>query len=259
MSNNDQFNNVLPVKRAFDGHIQQHDPKRRHIEQYEIKNDDSFNMPNIPNAPIVQPELSIVAQHAMFFAVNDTENVGGILTSESIINGHTQQDIPHNLTLAGKTKAIMNMAQAYKLGNTACAFARLENPARTGLWNSQGDFDEKQYDVLCDYASAYDYAITHDGKRVITEKIMNNFRGVIHGNKNDGKVAVFVSILPITWNRVTNGSINELFTYYYDCKVLEDGANVHALTLYKIKEFYTKPQQSMRLRKLKLSIAKKLI
>ncbi|VBB17577.1 hypothetical protein YASMINEVIRUS_40 [Yasminevirus sp. GU-2018] len=185
--------------------------------------------------------LSVVEKHARFFSTLDKE---GTLTPKSIIEGHSEQQITSGVDI--KQRAILNMLYDKGLDSTAHNIACMYNPASTGLWDTEGNFNRKRYEELCKFAITTDEKA--GSKRVITEKIMNKFREVVHGDKNFGIATNVFYVVPVPWKKVTDGSISELFKYYNDCWVMEDGELVPAHSVESIERFYTDPCTVMQMR-----------
>ena len=100
---------------------------------------------------------NIVKNHVDFFTEDD-----GMLTNSSMEAGHISQRIEKGVSL--KIRAIKNMLSERNLPQTAEALCTIENPARTGIWNTDGTFNE---DVFNEITSK---AINVIGKHTVREK-----------------------------------------------------------------------------------------
>lgn len=177
--------------------------------------------------------FNAVLAHARFFAGKDDA-----LTTESMTAGHTIQKITAGVPL--KCRAILNMLQDRKMEVTAEALATLVNPAATGLWTSEGYFDEKRFTLLAAKA------ITDQGKAIITKAL---FRELCPQREKLGKATHIFWKIPVSWKAVTKGSINELFEYYSDHWYKNPkGKYEKALTVEQIRAFYTDPVSVMQRR-----------
>ena len=116
------------------------------------------------------------------------------------------------------------------------------------MWNAEGQFDEKRYEQLCSMV------ILDQGKKIVTRQAFHNLRRM----KTLDKVAPTTTtttctrvfyVIPISWAAVTNGSIEELFTYYADHWYMnEKGQYEEALTLEHVRAFYQDPVAVMQRR-----------
>jgi len=182
-------------------------------------------------------EDNVVKTHVDFFA-----DAHGGLTDKSMKYGHNCCGITKGVNL--KTRAIKNMLSERNLVQTTEAVCQLRNPARTGIWNTDGTFNEDVFDNL---TSKYE---TIQGSnfqtKVITKKIMMNFLKEKYENssENIGNACKVFYVIPVNWTRVTNGSINELFEYFADC--FFNGEK--ALTIQRLRDFYTDPTELMKKR-----------
>ena len=180
---------------------------------------------------------NIVREHAQMFAKKD-----GILTDESIKNEYKKQGIAQGVNL--KKKVILNMFDNAKILPQAENITIFYNPASTGIWDKNGNFDEEQFNKLCEKS------IIDRGKRIITKQIVNEFLYQIHGDKNLGNATNIFHIVPVSWKKITDGSFDELFKYYNDyCylnKLTDEYEN--ALTVDHLWKFYTEPVGFMQMR-----------
>ncbi len=177
-----------------------------------------------------------VHQHAAYYAAQ----ADGLLTTASMTEGHDKQSISDGVSI--KCWAITNMMTERKIDGQPADLARVVNPARSGLWDEKGEWDEQAYGRLVShYARDLD-----DGKRVVTREAFGRF--VTDERKRRGEPSKLGNatklgwVVPVAWVKVTEGSIGELFRYYADCWVrAEDSTYEAALTVEQIKRFYTNP------------------
>lgn len=55
--------------------------------------------------------------------------------------------------------------------------------------------------------------------------------------------------ISVTWEKVTDGSLKELFRYYSDCEYLNDKKEmVNAMTVKTFRAFYTNPYELVKVR-----------
>jgi hypothetical protein len=144
--------------------------------------------------------FNAVLAHARFFTGADDA-----LTTESMTTGHTKQGITSGVPI--KCRAIMNMLYDRKKEATAAELATLVNPAATGLWNAEGSFDEKRFELLAAKA------ISNQGKAILTKQMFQELRPE---EKDLGNATHVYYVVPVSWKAVTSGSIDELFEYYSD-------------------------------------------
>lgn len=187
-----------------------------------------------PMASLWGSRTSIVSQHAQYFAETD-----GKLTDNSMRSGHSKQNIHDGVDL--KMKAIRHMLRDNGVEATSQNLSGSKNPASSGIWNEDGTFNPTRFSQL-----AAKSVKSIDGKDVITEKIFLQFLEEIHKGKDYGKATTVFKFIPVTWKRVTEGSINELFKYYSDAVVVPaSGKNEPAMTVSKLRKFYTNPNSVM--------------
>ena len=179
---------------------------------------------------------NIVKNHVDFFAEGD-----GMLTNISMEAGHISQRIEKGVSL--KIRAIKNMLSERNLPQTAEALCTIENPARTGIWNTDGTFNEDIFNEITSKAKNVVGKHTGMKKRIITKQIILDFLKQKYEkavNKIGNACKVFF-LIPVNWKRVTKGSIDELFEHYSDCNY--EGEK--ALTVERLREFYTNPSELM--------------
>jgi len=179
-------------------------------------------------------ENSVVKKHIEFFAKKN-----GDLTTESMEQGHYCQHITKNVTL--KQRAINNMMGDQP--HNVETLSNIRNPASTGIWRQDGTFDETQFKKLVSRGFMY------KGNRIITKQHFMDHLKERHGNADFGLACRIFFVIPVSWKRVTQGSIDELFEYYGNVRY--KGQN--AFTKEKLYDFYTNPTKVMlrRVHKLK--------
>ena len=172
-----------------------------------------------------------VMEHISFFS--DKE---GQVTSESMISAHNSQCIYKGVWL--KTLAICNLMGQNP--HNKLTVSKLINPTSTGIWKSDGTFDEEMFGKLMERGVI---SSEHDNNRIITKK---HFMEHLDDNKNyrnNNVIACYIlKFIPVSWKRITNGSIDELFEYYGN--VIYEGGK--AFTEQKLFEFYTNPNKVMK-------------
>jgi hypothetical protein len=175
-----------------------------------------------------------VAEHISYFS-----ELNGKITEKSMKDGHNKQHIFNNVGI--KIIAILNLLYKYSFEPIISSLLKVNNPASTGLWDSDGNFDENQFKKL------YDKRIIDsvNNKEIITKQMFNELRQekyLSDNAKTYNNIAVWVYwILPISWSQITDGSINELFEYYSDATY----NNEKVLTVGRVFDFYTKPKEVM--------------
>lgn len=172
---------------------------------------------------------NIVREHIKFFSDPDGE-----ITPESIKNNHTVQCIYKGVSV--KTRAICNI-----MGDMPHNVETLEktiNPASSGIWRPDGTFDKDEFDKLAS-RGAYSGALGY--KRIITKQHFLDHLQERHGQKNTGIACYIFKFVPVSWRRISNGSVDELFEYYGDVVV----NNEKAFTEKRLREFYTNPNKVM--------------
>jgi hypothetical protein len=198
---------------------------------------------------ITHSELNFVSVHAGIFATPD-----GSLTTKSITNEHTCQGITKNVDL--KARTILNILNDAKLKPTADNIAGCSNPASLGIWDSNGNFIEEQFNRL-QLKSVMD-----EGKLIITRDMIEEFRYELHGKKDYGPATKIFYVVPVSWKRITDGSFDELFLYYNDHWWFNKATGEYepALTVDHLRKFYMDPAgfMEMRIRKI-VPVAKPFI
>ena len=169
--------------------------------------------------------INKVERHVWTFA-----NAQNALTYPNMKKGHDCQGISKGVGL--KLRAINNMLDERSLPHTTEGICSLENPARTGIWNKDGTFNEAVFNEVTKKAH-----IVGD-KRVMTKQIVVDYLKEKHKKKSIGNACNVFYVVPVNWTRVTSGSIDELFEYYSNCWYNGE----KAMTVERMKHFYTNPR-----------------
>jgi hypothetical protein len=198
--------------------------------------------------------IQVVKGHIEYFADKNNN-----LTTESMRKGHTNQGIT-GLIVGPKIRAIHNMMdnnnnfthfeQPLNKGS-GCPFARqhnvetlckVRNPGSTGIWNNDGTFNKEIFESIV--ARSTISQINKDGtyEIIITKQHFWDHLGERHSGKTLGNACHIFKIIPISWERVTRGSINEMFDNYGDIT----WNNEPAFTKSTLYNFYTNPSRMMR-------------
>jgi len=154
--------------------------------------------------------------------------------------GHSKQGIFAGVSV--KIRAILNLLFDRGMDPTPDNVSKINNPASTGIWNSECKFDEKRFNQLCEFG------VTINGKKIILREHFNALLSAIHGNKYHGIATYIYWLVPVHWWRVTYGSISELYMYYNDCWVRRNGKLEPAFTEAHLRLFYTNPNKVMQMR-----------
>jgi hypothetical protein len=182
-------------------------------------------------------ERNPVREHIAFFAEKN-----GQITPQSMKDAHTSQCIYKGVSL--KVRAICNIMG--EKPHTSDTLEKVINPSSTGIWKSDGTFDKEQFDKLASYGCV---SSKNGYKRVITKQNFMDYLEERHGSKNTGNACHIFNFIPVSWKRITNGSIDELFEYFGNIMFDDE----KAFTEDKLLEFYTNPNSVMneRIKKLK--------
>ena len=187
-------------------------------------------------------ERNPVREHIRYFAEKN-----GQITPQSMKDAYNSQCIYKGVSL--KVRAICNI-MGEKPHNVE-TLEKTQNPSSSGIWKSDGTFDKEQFDKLVSYG----YISSENGsKRVITKQNFMDYLKERHGNKNTGTACHIFNFIPVSWNRITNGSIDELFEYFGNIMFNDE----KAFTEDKLLEFYTNPNNVMNERIKKLEESKKI-
>lgn len=174
-----------------------------------------------------------VFEHASFFADED-----GQLTKDHMIACHEKIGIKDS---ALKATAIKSLLKRNGCPYTAKAISGIANPASTGIWNTDGTFNEQVFQKLTARAVR-----DNNDKPAITRQMFDDI--LLSDKTNDGKpgssnIAAYAWLfsvipIPLTWSRITQASLDELFKYFHDTYVGEDPG----ITVEHLRDFYTKPK-----------------
>ena len=176
-------------------------------------------------------DTNIVKNHAEFFGTPE-----GDLTNESMEHGHKCQYINKNIGL--KKRAIKNMLTERNKPHSVEGVCSLVNPARTGIWNTDGSFNSYVFNEITSKA-----LIVGD-KKFVTKKIFMDYLIKKVKDKNIGNACKVFYVVPVNWTQVTDGSIDELFEYFADWIYKDE----KVLTVERLRYFYTKPKELMQKR-----------
>jgi len=173
----------------------------------------------------------VVLEHVKYFS--EKEGVYNI-TDKSMTSAHTKQNIVKNVGI--KVTAILNLLRDYMFPPEADSLIKVSNPASTGLWDKDGNFNNERFEML------RKKRIIDNGKEIITKQMFQDLRWDLHGEKDLGIATWVYWVLPVSWKAITDGSINELFEYYADHWYKnEKGKWEKALTVDQVFNFYTNP------------------
>lgn len=205
-------------------------------------------MSSTTSSPAQPVPLSPVLQHAAFF-----EDEKHQLTVKSMQKGHERLYIHDVRGVSIKIQAILNIMKIKKHAACPLSIASYVNPARSGLWDEKGTFDEKAFETLAARAQK-----SENGKvEFVTRPIMDQFIKDRGGGKMSSGVATWVWVLeffylPVFWAAVTEGSFNEMFQYLADHWYLDPKEGVYkpALTLPLLRMWYTDPNRVFKRREL---------
>ena len=194
-----------------------------------------------------------VTRHAAFFAhPNDRE----IISVESMTKGHHIQHIHDGVGL--KVWAINNLLNERALPQTIHAFRQITNPASSGIWNSEGNFNLTAFNAFVSGTS-----FMHQGYQILTRDSVRRWfhqKYLFAGDSRWAEVATRIAwLLPVSWDTVTSGSFDELFRYFTDITYTSpSGVRVPALTVNQLLMFYTQPERLMERRRLGLQVHRML-
>jgi hypothetical protein len=175
---------------------------------------------------------NVVEQHVAFFA-----DANGVITPESIKEGHERLGID---LACGKSRVIMTLVNKCSEPTAKC-LAKMHNPAATPLWIN-GEFQEPMFQELCKKSIQH-----REGVQIITQGILEEFRAQ-HACPNATDYAAFVGICPVSWNRITSGSLSEL-TNWSDCYwINEKGQEERAWTVGALRSWYEDNGKALRKR-----------
>lgn len=176
--------------------------------------------------------------HVQFFA-----NKKGELSKESMKPPHDCLGIKKNVGY--KMDAILNILDRRQLSHTTDNLLYVFNPASSGLWDINGNFVESRFNQLAAMA------ILDNGNQIITKKLFNSFLQTIPRDGSEKDVAATIYIIwpfstDITWDQVTDGSVNELFDFLGNYTLKRNGTSEKAFTVSELRRFYEHSDEYMQ-------------
>lgn len=131
-----------------------------------------------------------------------------------------------------RTKAIL------QLGDTPRKICQIVNTARSGIWNTDGTFNQERFNQL-EQLAVEDVK----GDKVVTKTIFDQFLYEIHGWGWSGIMVWLTSFpfIPITYHQVTEASVDDFFKQFADS---EFGGRP-AISISRLHTFYNEPQTVM--------------
>ncbi len=156
--------------------------------------------------------------------------------------GHTIQGISSGV--GTKIWAISNLMSDRKIERNAKCLAGVVNPAASGIWDANQNFNEGRFIDLTKNAVR-----NSEGTLVITESIFKEFVINLHKGVCTGNATKLGYLIPVSWYLVTDGSISELIKYYSDTTYESEGKNgksEKAMSVEKMRQFYTDPNSVMQ-------------
>lgn len=169
---------------------------------------------------------SEVTQHASWFADHEGNLYTRIMTLKHKILGIT-------VGVDFKCKAIESLLSSSGCPFTAKGIASINNPAKSGIWDNNGHFNKSKFDELVQLGSP------HGVTRSQFNKILPSGR---HGIATWVRLWGFMP-MPIAWSMITQASLDELFKYYADTVVNENGVDVPAISVSSLHLFYSDPHK----------------
>lgn len=176
--------------------------------------------------------------HVQFFADKD-----GKLSKDSMKPPHDYLGIKKNVKY--KMEAILNILDRRQLSHTTDSLTYVFNPASSGIWDINGNIVESRFNQLAAMA------ILDNGNQIITKELFNSFLQTIPRDGSEKEVAASVNIIwpfsvDITWDQVTNGSVNELFDYLGNYTLKRNGTIEKAFTVNELRRFYEHSDEYMQ-------------
>ncbi len=185
------------------------------------------------------PTGAPVLQHAGWFANHQEQ-----FTRQNMIEAHNKLGIDGSSFKIGvKIKAIFDMLQRHgsvsEVASDVTHISAIVNPARSGIWDAHGQFNQERFDLLVAQA------LPDDQTRVpaVTRAMFANLVGRGNGLAAIAWVLRLIP-LPLSWLTVTNASLDELFEYFSDTYV----AGHPAFRVPTIELFYRQPADFFRYR-----------
>ncbi len=186
-----------------------------------------------PRRPgLMSSSSSALAKHVQTFA-----DPNGDLTSSSMRCPHYRLQLYSKFspTLALKVKAIS------KLGKTTRQLVKVHNPAASQIWDAQGKFDEQAFADLFDRHGS----LVDSGGGQIQAITRQGFDAFCKSKATPESSAAACTLLGLvlSWQRITAGSLDELFSLFANCTTND---NRPAITRDALYEFYTEPDKALR-------------
>lgn len=176
-----------------------------------------------------------VRAHAGWFASDKT----GALTDDSMLQKHHDLGIWDGV--AFKISAIRGLWKAHRprCPFTAGTIASIVNPAKSGLWDDRGMFDEQKFQILADLAVP-DLQM----RPAVTREMFATMIGRDGRSSSTATWArlMYVIPIPVSWLQISNASVDDLFRYFADTTL--DGKP--AFTVEKLRLFYADPETFFR-------------
>jgi hypothetical protein len=190
-------------------------------------------------------------RHVTFFADTD----GKRLTKEVIVEAHRLLGMGNGKSIQFKADAILQLAQSVK------GLCQVLNPAASKLWTPEGNIDEVRWAALIGsrgYVTKSDFVRFVDRVHPPVPTAAVSLAAPAPGS-DDVAATVAMGLIKVTWHRITDGSVNELFEYFVDHWVVPaDGGGVAepAISVPTLRLFYERfPVVAIRLLRGKLPVA----
>lgn len=117
----------------------------------------------------------VVLEHVKYFSEKSDEFGVYNVTDKSMTNAHTKQNIVKNVGI--KVTAILNLLRDYMFLREADSLLKVQNPASTGLWDKDGNFNRERFEML------RKKCIVDNGKEIITKQMFQDLRWELYGGK----------------------------------------------------------------------------
>jgi len=172
-----------------------------------------------------------VGAHAGWFASDEA----GVLTDDSMREKHHALRIQDGVDF--KISAIRGLWKSHRprCPFTAGTIASILNPAKSGLWDDQGMFDEQKFEILANSA-------VRDAQKqpAVTREMFAAMVGQRPGSGARATIAwlFYIIPIPVSWLQISNASLDDLFHHFSDTTINGE----RALTLSKLRFFYTDPK-----------------
>jgi len=133
-----------------------------------------------------------------------------------------------------KAPIILSILDDQKLPRNVCSFEHSSNPAATGLWTKEGKQDPVVFKQLEQLAT-----LNAEGQLVVTRETFDRLLLQRHGagywRHDYGRVCPLAGSM-LRWQTITQRSLDGLVKFNSDTT---DAAGVPALTLDRVRQFYT--------------------